>query len=149
TPTPNGEMLPALFLYRYTPGGETLFRGIRRLMPGEQVTYDSQGMTRSQRRTLGNLQEGRAIGRDAADRIEEEMGRVLADCAVAYPDAVNLLSGGVDSSYIQSHWNAIRPRPGERPRTFGVFVDHPSTTREADYAISAAETLGAEHTLFP
>jgi asparagine synthase (glutamine-hydrolysing) len=76
------------------------------------------------------------------------MRHVLADYAEAAPDTANLLSGGVDSSYLQAVWNAARP--GDvRPRSFSVSVDHPLTQIDTDYALSAARALHTQHTLIP
>ena len=77
------------------------------------------------------------------------MGRILADCAAIHPHAVNLLSGGVDSSYIQVHWNKVRPETEPAPATYTLSVDHPTTRADDGYAISAAQALGTQHTLVP
>ena len=42
------------------------------------------------------------------------MGRVMANFAAIDPHAANLLSGGVDSSYIQAHWNTANRIDGSR-----------------------------------
>jgi asparagine synthase (glutamine-hydrolysing) len=70
---------------------------------------------------------------------------VLRDCARRAPGTANLLSGGVDSSYLQAHWNAAAG-PG---RSFAVRVDHPKTEPEAGYALTAARAFRTDHTFVP
>jgi len=147
-PAPNKEVLPAYFLYRFVPGRETLFEDVFRLMPGELLLYDGRRSRRIQRQTIGGLQAS-GIGGDAVDAVEETMDRILADCAILHPHAVNLLSGGAVRSKIQVHWNKARPETEGAPATCTVSVDHPATRADDEYAISAAQALGTHHTLVP
>lgn len=147
TPTPNTEVLPAYFLFRFVPGRETLFKNIFRLMPGELLRYDARGLRRSQRLTIGGLRGELSPGADPSELVDHTIGQILADFAAHRPGAVNLLSGGVDSSYIQAHWNRLRPATDEVPETFTASVDHPHTRVDDDYAVSAAKALGTKHTL--
>src|SRR5262249_10223168 len=64
------------------------------------------------------------------------------------PDTANLLSGGVDSSYLQAVWNGVGAKTAG-PRSFSVGVDHPRTRIDTDYALSAARALQTQHTLVP
>jgi asparagine synthase (glutamine-hydrolysing) len=150
-PTANHDVLPSFFLFRCVPGRETLFRDFYRLLPGEQLSWDRRGLTRVQRHTFASLC-GDFVPADAAlDRVEEVMSAVLLDCAALYPEAANLLSGGVDSSYIQVIWNRISTS-GESatpPASYSVSVDHPHTWMDTDYAMTATQALGTRHTLVP
>ena len=75
------------------------------------------------------------------------MATVLRDCAALRPRTANLLSGGVDSSYLQAVWNRVAPDGGDLPPSFSVSVDHPRTWLDTDYAMTAAQALGTRHTL--
>jgi asparagine synthase (glutamine-hydrolysing) len=145
----NDSALPAFFLYRTVPGRETLFRGVRRLLPGEMLAYDREGLRLRQRQTIGGLRGGGFRGGDAVEGLGATMASVLADCALDHPGAVNLLSGGVDSSYIQVVWNEGLPASSRPPATFTINVDHPRTFADDAYALSAASMLGTRHTLVP
>jgi asparagine synthase (glutamine-hydrolysing) len=147
TPQVNLEHLPALFVYRYVPGADTLFSGIKRLMPGQHISFDGLRLKRIQRQTLGDLRESGRIDHGAADRINETLGQVLANCRAAYPAAATLLSGGVDSSLIQVHWNRACIEQVTSNRSFCLYVDHPTTLEECRYARSAADALGTSHTM--
>jgi asparagine synthase (glutamine-hydrolysing) len=157
TPRVNEALLPAMFLFRFVPGRETLFDGVYRLLPGEQVVFDSQGLRRTPVQTFATLRENPSTtaplprgerGADAVERLETTMRGVLGHYGEGAPDTANLLSGGVDSSYLQAVWNSVRPGDG-RPRSFSVSVDHPLTQIDTDYALSAARALHTQHTLIP
>jgi asparagine synthase (glutamine-hydrolysing) len=147
TPRPNRDVLPAFFLYRCVPGRETLFADFQRLLPGEQVTWDERGLTRRQRHTFADLRAEQPAG-DPAGHLEATLTAVLADCAALRPGAANLLSGGVDSSYLQAVWNRVAGGPALTP-SYSVSVDHPHTWRDTDYAVTASQALGSRHTLTP
>jgi asparagine synthase (glutamine-hydrolysing) len=148
-PRPNRAALPAFFLYRFVPGPETLFDGFLRLLPGEQVNWEAGRLTRLQRHTFADLRGPATVGADAVERLDETMGRVLADWAALRPGIANLLSGGVDSSYLQAVWNRVAPLDDHLPPSFSVSVDHPCTWADTDYAVTASQALGTRHTLVP
>jgi asparagine synthase (glutamine-hydrolysing) len=145
-PVPNRCAIPAFFLYRTVPGRDTLFDGVHRVLPGEQVTWDGRGLTRLQRRTFANLLGKPVAAHEALDAVEATLAEVVGDCAAHRPGAVNLLSGGVDSSYLQAVWNQVGP-PCDAPPSVSVCVDHPRTWQDTDYAVTMSEALGTRHTL--
>jgi asparagine synthase (glutamine-hydrolysing) len=142
----NESALPAYFLFRYVPGRETLARDIFRLMPGEMVILDGRVVRREQRQTFASFLSTRHVD-DALTSIENCLRRILQGYAIADPRTVNLLSGGVDSSYLQALWNAVRTTNHERPKSFAVAVDHSITREDSEYSLSAAAALQTEHTL--
>jgi asparagine synthase (glutamine-hydrolysing) len=145
---PNRDVLPLFFLYRFTPGRDTLFENFHRLLPGEQLTWDEHGLTRTQRHTFADLRETCAVA-DPVERLQDVMGSILTDCGAVCPGVANLLSGGVDSSYIQAIWNRVAPVGDAAPPSFSISVDHPRTWLDTDYAMTAAQALGTAHTLIP
>jgi asparagine synthase (glutamine-hydrolysing) len=144
----NRDVLPGYFLYRCVPGRETLFADFYRLLPGEQVVWDRRGLTRVQRQTFASLRGPQVGAADAAGQVEATMTAVLRDCAALRPEAANLLSGGVDSSYIQAVWNRVRGQAGPAV-SYSVSVDHPHTWMDTEYAVTASQALGTRHTLTP
>jgi asparagine synthase (glutamine-hydrolysing) len=147
-PRPNRDALPTFFLYRCVPGRETLFDGFFRLLPGEQVCWDTRGLTRVQRQTFASLRGKTIEDEEAVDLLDATMERVLRDCARLRPGTANLLSGGVDSSYLQAVWGRVTPDDG-MPQSFSIDVDHPHTWGDTDYAMTASRALGSRHTLVP
>jgi asparagine synthetase B (glutamine-hydrolysing) len=148
SPQANRDALPAFFLYRCVPGRETLFDSFFRLLPGEQVCWDARGLTRVQRQTFADLRGRTITDGEAVDLLDETMERVLLDCARLRPGTANLLSGGVDSSYLQAIWGRVTPGEG-MPLSFSIDVDHPHTWGDTDYAMTASRALGSRHTLVP
>jgi asparagine synthetase B (glutamine-hydrolysing) len=113
-------------------------------MAGELITYDGERLSRSQRQTFAEFGESPKVGRDAVDRIEATMSEVIADCRAVCPGASNLLSGGVDSSYLQARWNKSRSCDGRPLRSFAIVVDHARTRLDEEYSLSSARALGVE-----
>ncbi len=148
-PAANRDVLPSFFLFRCVPGRETLFSDVYRLLPGEQIHWDRRGLTRVQRHTFAALHAEPVPSAEAVERVETVLSAVLRDCAALRPGAANLLSGGVDSSYIQAIWNRVAVQRGELPISYSVSVDHPHTWMDTDYAITASQALGTRHTLTP
>jgi asparagine synthase (glutamine-hydrolysing) len=144
--TPNRDALPTFFLYRSVPGRDTLFDGFYRLLPGEQISWDARGLTRVQRHTFADLRARTLSASEAVDALEATMADAIRDCAAHRPGAVNLLSGGVDSSYLQVIWNRVGPAV-EAPPSVSICVDHPRTWQDTDYAVTMAEALGTRHAL--
>jgi asparagine synthase (glutamine-hydrolysing) len=148
-PQPNRDAVPAFFLFRWVPGRETLFEGFFRLLPGEQICWDARGLTRVQRQTFADLRGETIADGEAVEVLDDTMERVLLDCAQLRPDAANLLSGGVDSSYLQAIWGRVTLDEEELPRSFSIEVDHPRSWADTDYAMTASRALGSRHTLVP
>lgn len=146
-PQPNRDVVPVFFLYRWVPGHDTLFDGFYRLLPGEQVCWDARGLTRVQRQTFADLHGKTIADGDAVEVLDQTMERVLLDCAQLRPGTANLLSGGVDSSYLQAVWGRVALNEEELPRSFSIAVDHPHTWGDTDYAMTASRALGSRHTL--
>jgi asparagine synthase (glutamine-hydrolysing) len=144
----NAAALPSFFLYRTVPGRETLFDGFYRLLPGEQLAWDEGGLTRTQRHTFADL-TAPSRGGDYVEELEATAAAVLRDCAAHRPRTANLLSGGVDSSYLQAVWNRVAPRGDSLPASYAVSVDHPRSWADTDYSVTAARALGTRHTLLP
>jgi asparagine synthetase B (glutamine-hydrolysing) len=145
-PRPNREALPAFFLYRWVPGRETLFDDFFRLLPGEEVCWDERGLTRVQRHGFADVVRQEMEMDEAVERLEAALGAVLADCARLQPKAANLLSGSLDSSYLQVLWDRVAGGD-DLPPSWSVSVDHPQTWADTDRAVTTSRTLGTRHVL--
>lgn len=104
------EHLQRYFVFKYTPGEATLFRGIRRLPPGHYLEYDLRSrrgrMTRywSACTTVDrSLSYAEAKARLVALMSDATQLRLIADVPVG-----NFLSGGMDSAVVASF---LRERP--------------------------------------
>jgi asparagine synthase (glutamine-hydrolysing) len=145
----NREALPSFFLFRCVPGRDTLLADFHRLLPGEELTWDHRGLTRRQRHTFAHLATSTVPEAEAVERVEAVLSAVLADGHALRPGAANLLSGGIDSSYLQAVWNVAIHRGERLPASYSVSVDHAHTWADTDYAVTASQMIGTRHTLVP
>lgn len=101
----NGSRLATFFTYRYLPGEETMFSGVKRLPPGSYLEYD----LKSHQYEIKRYWEYR-LDREAADLSLDEASERFMELL---EDAVHirlrsdvevgcLLSGGIDSSAVSS-----------------------------------------------
>ena len=140
----NETALPELLGTRYLSGEDTLFRGIRRLMPGHTLTYEDGRMSIRQywdvpagRRDdeVSRLTDAQAVAR-FRELLEEAVRiRLMADVPLGM-----FLSGGLDSSAIA----ALMARMIDRPlQTFSVAFKQRAFS-ELDYARQVAKAIGAD-----
>jgi asparagine synthase (glutamine-hydrolysing) len=140
---PNQSVLPTYFLFRYVPGRDTLCSGVNRLMPGECLHASATDLRVSQLTTFAAYrQSGRRQG-DPVTNIESALVSIAARYRRQSTRTGVLLSGGVDSSYLQAHWNRITTSR----RSFCAVVDHQATHDDAEYASTAARALETELTV--
>jgi asparagine synthase (glutamine-hydrolysing) len=142
------EMLPVYFIYRFVPGGNTLFEGVKRLQPGEMLTYENGRLSVQQVQTFATFEElNKTNEEESIERLEAVMAQVTRDHMVMAPKAACLLSGGVDSSYIQAHWNRTWKELGNeaKPKSAAVWLDSPKTVSDHEYTLSAVAEMKTEH----
>ena len=131
--------------FGYTSGEQTLFRGIRKLMPGHTLTLDAAQGTPE----IRQYWDVPAPVPDTAHRTEQDW---LADCRDRLEETVRMrlmsdvplgmfLSGGVDSSLIAALMKRMVP---ERVKTFAVGYAETEFS-ELEFAKTAAQTIGTDH----
>jgi asparagine synthase (glutamine-hydrolysing) len=129
---------------QFTSGPETIFEGIRRVLPGEVLEFEGGRVVARRRRPA--LPAGGPAGWDE--------GEALARLEAALADSVALhqradvpyglfLSGGVDSSALLSLMASAEAPP---VRTFTVGFPGSAARDEREHARRLAARLGAEHT---
>src|SRR5258706_3900634 len=156
---PNYAVLPEVLSTRYTSGDRTLFKGVRKLLPGHLLIFENGNVQTRQycdlpRREHGSglMADGRghmadgtashqppAISHDVVGQFRELLEesvrlRLMADVPLGM-----FLSGGIDSSAIA----ALMARMIDRPlQTFSVaFKDR--AFNELEYAREVARAVGA------
>jgi asparagine synthetase B (glutamine-hydrolysing) len=141
-------MLPVLFLGRYPTGNKTLVQDVYRLSPGELVVFDGESVRAEQVTTFRDLEEpGKTNEAESIERVEAVTAKILQDLGNLYPNSANLLSGGIDSTWLQVQWNnwwhTANPfGQDEQPRSAVVWLDHPRTRLDLEYSQSAALATG-------
>jgi asparagine synthase (glutamine-hydrolysing) len=128
--------------YRYVPGPATLFKGVRKLMPGTYAVWE-RGVLREERYWTAPDR--------AAHAQPAQKHHLVAECLSRLDEAVKLqmvsdvpfgafLSGGIDSSTIV----ALMSRHSTLVRTFSVgFRDEGYS--ELAYAAEVARAFGTRH----
>ena len=143
TPRIRTEARDELLQLQFTTGAETIFQGIRRLLPGESLSITDGKIVERHRRMA--LPEGppETIGEEEAikrlDAALEESVSLHQRSDVPYG---LFLSGGTDSAAIL----AMMTRLNETPvKAFTAGFDVKGATDERAHARSAAQAAGAEH----
>jgi asparagine synthetase B (glutamine-hydrolysing) len=123
------------FLFRTTPGCGTYLDTVIRLGNGELMRWPRTA-ARPESRIVGRMRRPRA----PVDPMEavDSLDQLLAAGVDSAQNACNLLSGGVDSSLLQSYM-------GPRAPSVSAAIDSPEFSDEASYARSAAALLDADH----
>ena len=148
TPEANQTVLPEVLSTRYTAGADTLFRGIRKLLPGHRLVFErgsvrisrywdvpAGGSAENARTTTGEAIRERDVVGEFRAKLEESVRlRLMSDVPLGM-----FLSGGIDSSAIA----AIMARQIGRPlQTFSVAFKA-RAFNELNYARDVAQAVGA------
>ncbi|WP_426956508.1 asparagine synthase (glutamine-hydrolyzing) [Muricoccus radiodurans] len=137
------EAREELMQLQFTTGAETIFEGIRRLLPGEAVVLADGAVVERARRPA--LPEG------GPEPISEEAA--LARFAAAFRESVELhqrsdvpyglfLSGGVDSAAVLAMMAQLNQAP---VRAYTANFDAPGAADERARAEAVANAAGAHH----
>ncbi|MFN8066484.1 MAG: asparagine synthase (glutamine-hydrolyzing) [Vicinamibacterales bacterium] len=147
TTSPNLAALPELLSTRYVSGEDTMFVGIRKLLPGHRLVFEQGRATvqewwdvpagrRNGIRASGDL----AAGADPVVRFRELLEEAVRLRLMADVPLGMFLSGGIDSSAIA----ALMARQVGRPiKTFSVGFEE-QAFNELGYARDVARAIGAE-----
>jgi asparagine synthase (glutamine-hydrolysing) len=137
----NDDALPEFLTTRYLSSDETLFRGIRRLMPGCVLVYQDSSVTTRQywdipTGTVSPALPDRDLVAEFRARLEESVRlRLMSDVPLGM-----FLSGGLDSSAIA----ALMARMIDRPlQTFSVAFSERAFS-ELQYSRAVAAAIGAD-----
>ena len=141
---PNEAALPELLSTRYLSGTDTLFLGIRRLLPGHTLAYEDGRV--SVRRfwdiPTGQSGDGNApiTDSDAVTRFRELLEEAIRIRLMADVPLGMFLSGGIDSSAVA----ALMARMIDRPlQTFSVAFEERAYS-ELEYSRQVARAIGAD-----
>jgi asparagine synthase (glutamine-hydrolysing) len=135
--------LRQFFSFFYLPGEDTLFKSVRKLLPGHYLLAESG---RSSIRRYWDLQfTHQRWGRSFEETVEELDGLLAATVRnhmIADVPVGILLSGGVDSSAVLSF--AVQGTE-KKIKTFTVGFDGDQVVDERPFARLAARRFGTEH----
>ncbi len=137
---PDDDAVVDHFLFRTVPGTKTYARGVVRLGHGRTMHWDAASSTLEERRREVVERPGQETF-DEALRLAEQALEVAVDSATrnAAAGAVgNLLSGGVDSTLLQS----MLPRG---TRSLSAAIDSPEFEPETERALTASALTASDH----
>ncbi len=108
----NHSRLETLFTYRYLPGEETMFYGLKRLSPGSYLEYDLKSgeyhVERYWEYDLDRENSGLSLD-DAAETFNALFTDAVRIRLRSDVEVGSLLSGGIDSSAVTSRVAKLRP----------------------------------------
>ncbi len=145
SPSLRAAALPEYFTFGYGSGEETMFQGIRKLMPGHTLLLDIQkGEPQIRQYWDVPLPPAERSSRSDNEWIAETRQRVEESVEMRLMSDVPLgmfLSGGVDSSAIAA---MIRRKADGPVKTFSVgYAEAPYS--ELTYAAEVARVIGTDH----
>jgi asparagine synthase (glutamine-hydrolysing) len=132
----------ALFLqFGYVPAPWSAFRGVSKLPPGSALVWSPRG-TEPRRYWQLSYEPKHAIGsRAALAELDRRIAAAVEARLVSDVPLGALLSGGIDSSTVVAHMQALTP---QRVKTFSIgFAD--ARYDERPYAAAVARALGTDH----
>jgi asparagine synthase (glutamine-hydrolysing) len=139
----NRAMLGEYLAFGYTSGADTMFSGIRKLMPGHWFEVDETGDWRGGQywdlnvtQDDGSLPEKHYIDMYRAGLEQAVSSHLMSDVPLGV-----FLSGGVDSSAVAALTKRIRQAPVE---TFSVGYEEAAFS-ELGYAQEVATHIGTQH----
>ena len=144
SPALRTSALPEYLTFGYGSGEETMFEGVRKLMPGHTLLLDPNGEPQIRKYwdvpvpgSGKSLQTDREWISETRRRIEESVEmRLMSDVPLGM-----FLSGGVDSSAIAA---MIRRMTSGPVKTFSVgYAEAPFS--ELSYAAEVAKLIGTDH----
>jgi asparagine synthase (glutamine-hydrolysing) len=147
----------ALLQLRFIPGENTIFPGIRRVLPGETLRVTSGRITSRLRLPAlptthtsdllpglqGTAMENRALALIDAALMDSVSAHERADVPFGL-----FLSGGIDSACVLTAMSRLKrasPEPAAPLRTWTATFDAGGAANEAEAASALARAAGAEH----
>ena len=144
----NQAVIPQHFIYRTVYGRQTYLQDANRLLAGEELNWEDGKLLVHQvsdLRQLPGAGDQIAVSAESANWFMGIMNQVTGIYLSGLEHrSATMLSGGVDSSLIQSAINNHLEAKAEFP-SFSFSVDSPSFAYEVEYASQAAKDLGTKH----
>ncbi len=137
----------ALYQYlqlNYTPAPATMFKGIKRLMPGECVSIDVKGVKFENYYNIPESNVVKVNYEEARDKVRQLVEESVQQRLVADVPLGTFLSGGIDSSII----SALAKQHKPDLHTFSIGYKDEPFFDETSYARLMAKHIGSEHTVF-
>jgi asparagine synthase (glutamine-hydrolysing) len=132
--------LAAYLTFEYLPGDLSMLEGVRKLLPGTWLSFDSGRRTKHRYWDIPFVDA--PSPNDAIERFTELFDRAVARRLMADVPLGVFLSGGIDSSAVAA--SVVRQRTAANVKTFSIGF-HERSYDESSMARMVAEHLGTEH----
>ena len=145
----NHDMLQMYLNFTYCPGENTMFKGVKKLLPGRFLVYENGKVTITRYfKPEFHPEEGKSL-EEWADEISNTVEEIVKEVKLPEEEAYSFLSGGVDSSYVLAMTDATtacsigydETALGDKAVYNGVRYN------EADLAKETAEHFGRNFSL--
>lgn len=134
----NEKMLQIYLTLTYVAGEETVFKGLKKLMPGHWLEFKDGKLTVERYWTPSFAPDKTKSLDDWADEIHSTLAHIMTEVKEPNEVAESFLSGGVDSSYVLAMSDA------KRADSCGYDEERFDESR---VAAKTAELLGVEHSV--
>lgn len=141
------EALVDYFRFSYIPAPRSIYKGVKKLLPGHHIRVSANGDLQIERwYTLqGNPKYQGITYNEAVDELRNLVEASVQRRLISDVPLGTFLSGGVDSSVITAAASKYSPHI----RSFSIgFSDNPDYD-ESGYAAETAKFLGTQHTNIP
>lgn len=141
------QNLPYLLAFGYPPPGQTCFKEIRQLEPGNLLVFRlGGGVIREERYwALPPERESALPLPEAKQQLRDLLTEAVRKRLVADVPLGAFLSGGIDSTIVVG----LMARLGaSKPKTFSIGFEGDPSFNETAYAACAAERFRTDHTVF-
>ncbi|OFW43817.1 MAG: asparagine synthase (glutamine-hydrolyzing) [Acidobacteria bacterium RIFCSPLOWO2_12_FULL_67_14b] len=143
------EAIPYYFLHGYVPHPQTLYRGVRHVLPGTVVTFDRRGIETTRRfwqlTFPASAQVPSSSRRQVALKVRELVTAAVERRLVSDVPLGAFLSGGLDSTIIVGVMSRLMREP---VRTFSIGFEGDEAFDETAIARDTARHFGTRHTEF-
>ena len=141
-PSVDSSLIDFYMTLGYVPGGSTLFRGIRKLLPGHYLLFRDGVSVIAQYWDLETGPEQQMPFNEAKDQLEELLFESIRLHLISDVPVGAFLSGGLDSSSVVAFMSRLA---GSRVKTFSVGYSDDLASSELPYAKKVADHFGTEH----
>lgn len=146
------DVLPLYLRHGYVPAPWSIWKGIRKLMPGSHVTFSAKHQgelppptpywSLAESIARGQAKPFRGSEGDAVDALERQLMEAISGQRLADVSLGAFLSGGIDSSTVVALMQSQSSRP---VKTFTIGFEEKGYN-EAEHAKAVARHLGTDHT---
>ena len=127
---------------QFSTGRDTIFKGIKRVLPGEFLSVTAAGISYHQYWDAKGITTRNILMDEALDEFEALFAQVMTEHMRADVPFGLFLSGGIDSSVLLAELSALH---SQKINTYSIGYSGTTMEDELDQAAALAETFGTQH----